>query len=130
MGRHRLTLKLLDGRFAVCRLDRDAPIPAWDVRGEFFSMTRTAEELSVVCLEAAVPEGVSLEGDWRALRVAGVLDFGLVGVLASLTSPLADAGVGVFVLSTFDTDYLLVKEHDLALAVEALTARGHSVDAP
>ena len=102
-------------------------IPSWATRGKFFSVTRTHEELSVVCPEASVPEGVRSEKGWRALRVSGVLDFSLVGVLASLTAPLAEAGVALFALSTFDTDYLLVKEHDLGKAIEALVAYGHAV---
>jgi hypothetical protein len=124
--RHRLDLVLLRGPYAVCRLPVDAASPAWAV-GECTSVTRTAEELSVVCREEAVPEGVRCERGWRCLRVAGTMDFALVGVLASLLVPLADAGVSVFALSTFDTDYLLVKEEDLAKAAEALAAAGHSI---
>ena len=118
--RHRLELVTLDDRLAVCRLDRGDGIPSWATRGGFFSVTRTHDELSVVCPEASVPEGIRAEKGWRVLRVAGAMDFSLVGVLASLTAPLAEAGVALFALSTFDTDYLLVKEHDLARAIEAL----------
>ena len=96
----------------------------------FFSITRAGEELSVVCREALVPEGIRAERSWRALRVAGVLDLSQVGVLASLASPLAEAGVSLFALSTFDTDYLLVQEQDLGRAVEALVAVGHAVHGP
>ena len=92
-------------------------------------MTRTAEELSVVCREEVVPGGVRCERGWRCLRVAGTLDFSLVGVLALLLVPLAGAGVAVFCVSTFDTDYLLVRDADLARATEALGAAGHRVAA-
>jgi hypothetical protein len=93
-----------------------------------FSVTRTPDELSVVCDASAVPDDVRCERGWRCLRVAGAMPFTLVGVLASLTAPIAAAGVGVFALSTFDTDYLLVKESDFARAVEALRTAGHTVE--
>src|SRR5262245_55974633 len=114
---HKLTVDPLDGTFAVCHLARDAPLPAWLADGPFVSLTRTADELSLVCRQEAVPEGVRCERGWRCLRVAGTLDFSFVGVLASLLGPLADAGVSVFVVSTFDTDYLLVKQADFQRAV-------------
>jgi hypothetical protein len=121
-----LDIVLLPGRYAVCRLPADAALPAWTT-GEFISVTRTAEEQSVVCREEAVPVGVRCERGWRCLRVAGTLDLALVGVLASLLDPLADAGVSVFAVSTFDTDHLLVREDDLVRATESLTAVGHRV---
>lgn len=95
--------------------------------GALSSVTRTDGELSVVCDEEAVPEGVRAEPGWRALRVDGPLDFGLTGVLAGLASPLAEAGVALFSLSTFDTDYLLVKAGTLYEAVQVLGEAGHEV---
>jgi len=91
------------------------------------SLTRTAGELSLVYCEEAVPDGVRCEQGWRCLRVAGTLDFSLVGVLASLLGPLADAGLSVFVVSTFDTDYLLVKQTDFQRTVDVLRRAGHAV---
>lgn len=123
-----LNLILLPGTFAVCRLVQDAAVPAWAWAEEFVSITKTAEELSVVCPEAGVPEGVRCERGWRCLRVAGTLDFSLVGVLASLVAPLAEAGVSIFAISTFDTDYLLVQEGHLQKACEALRQVGHAVE--
>jgi hypothetical protein len=122
-----LRLVPLEGTFAVCRLAPDAPVPAWAVGGPFVSVTRTGEELSVVCRREAVPDGVRCERGWRSLRVAGQLDFSLVGGLSSLLGPLADAGVSVFVVSTFDTDYLLVKASDFERAVDVLRRAGHAV---
>jgi hypothetical protein len=118
-------LLLLKGRFAVCRLERDAAVPPWASAGVFSSITRTPEELSIVCAEEVVPEGLKCERGWRCLRVAGTLDFSVVGVLAALVVPAAEAGVSIFAVSTFDTDYLLVKEKDLSAALEALRAAGH-----
>jgi hypothetical protein len=122
-----LTLLIVDGTFAVCRLGGEAPIPPWATAGPFFSITRTADELSIVCREDSVPGGVVCERGWRCLRVAGTMPFSVVGVLASLTAPLAEAGITVFALSTFDTDYLLVKEKDFEATVEALRGQGHNV---
>jgi hypothetical protein len=124
---HQLTLLVVDGTFVVCRLGGDASIPSWATAGPFCSITRTADELSIVCRQDSVPEGVVCERGWRCLRVAGAMPFAVVGVLASLTAPLAEAGISVFAVSTFDTDYLLVKEKDFEAAMEALRGPGHSV---
>jgi hypothetical protein len=124
---HRLTLTLLPDIFAVCRLDADAALPPWGTTGRTFSITRTAEELSVVCLQGVVPEGVRCERDWRCVQVAGPIAFATVGVLACLVQPLAEAGIGVFAVSTFDTDYLFVKAVDLAQAIDAWRRYGHTV---
>jgi hypothetical protein len=124
-----LTLLLVPGSFAVCKLPTGSPLPPWATAGDLFSVTRTADELSVVCPQESVPEGVVCERGWRGLRVAGSMPFTLVGVLAALTTPVARAGVGVFAFSTFDTDYLLAKETDFPKAVAALRAAGHLVDA-
>ncbi len=121
------TLCLLDPAFAIYRLDPRADLPPWLPRGQLTSVTRTTSELSIVCPQQAVAEGVRCEPGWRALEVQGPLEFSLVGVVASLTQPLAEAGVSVFVLSTFDTDYVLVREADLPKAVAALRASGHRV---
>jgi GrpB-like predicted nucleotidyltransferase (UPF0157 family) len=122
-----LTVIVVDGTYAVCRLEPDAPIPAWATADDLVSITRTGDELSIVCRQDAVPEGIPRERGWRCLRVAGTLPFSAVGVLASLTAPLAEAGISVFVVSTFDTDYLLVKAEDLPKTVGVLWQQGHTV---
>jgi uncharacterized protein len=117
-----LELRLLERRFAVCRLPPDAPAPA-----QFWSVTRTEDELSVICADDAVPSGAAAERGWRGLQVAGPLDFALTGVAAALTTPLAAAGVSVLPVATYDTDYLFVREEALDAAVGALRAAGHRV---
>src|SRR5262249_57285589 len=111
--RARIRVRETPWRLAVCRLPADAPIPAWVLHAEaaFWSITRTPTEMSVVCPEDDLPPSVErdVERGWRALEVVGPLPFDLVGVVSGLTSPLAAAGIPVFVLSTHDTDYLLVK---------------------
>ena len=124
----RFPLREVGGNFAVCKLPTGSSIPTWATAGDLFCVARTPGELSVVCRQDAVPEGVVCERGWRCLRVAGAMPFTLVGVLASLTMPLARAGVGVYAVSTFDTDYLLVKDADFPKAVAALRAAGHVVE--
>jgi hypothetical protein len=124
---HQLALILLPDTLAVSRLDAGDAVPAWATTGQFFSITRTAEELSVICPHNLVPDGIRCERGWRCFRVAGTMDFTMIGVVASLVTPLAEAAVSVFVVSTFDTDYLLVKENDLTRAMAALRAARHEV---
>ena len=126
MAGWQLTLSLLPDRFAICRLPADAAMPIWAQGGVFVSITRTRDELSVVCAQAAVPEGVQMEGGWRCFKVEGpfALD-SAIGVVAALVVPLAEAEIGVFVVSTYDTDYLLVKDAHLARATEVLARAGH-----
>jgi hypothetical protein len=118
-------LQLLPGRFAICRLPAESAVPDWAAGGAFSSVTRTPDELSVVCAEGQAPEETKCERGWRLLQVAGPLEFSITGVLAGVASPLALAGVSIFAISTFDTDYILVKEEDLAKAEDALHAAGH-----
>lgn len=122
-----LTLTPLPGQYGVCRLPADAALPAWLPTHGFVSCTRTDRELSVVCDETAVPTDVNAARAWRALGVEGPLAFDLVGVLASLTSPIAAAGVSVFAISTFESDYLLVRAAQFDAAVAALRGAGHAV---
>jgi hypothetical protein len=115
------------GRCSVCRLDPGRPWPVPPAGARLYSATRTADELSVVCAEGDEPEHARVESGWRCLRIVGPLAFDLVGVLASVTVPLAASGIGVFVLSTFDTDLVLVKDEDLDPAVDVLGGAGHRV---
>ena len=123
-----LRLEIVPGRYAVCRLDPTEAVPTWAWTGQLASVTRTDAELSIICAESAVPATVErAERGWRALRVAGPLDFNAVGVMARLTAPLARAGISILALATFDTDYLLVRDPDLGRAIAALRADGHDV---
>jgi len=117
-----------DTLFAVARLDPQSPIPDWLPETGFVSMTRTREELSVVCGERSVPLEVTAERGFRMLVVEGPLDFSLTGVLASITGALADAGVSLFAISTYDTDYLLVRNDRVEDALAALDSAGWEVE--
>ena len=121
-------LEAIEIRLAVCRLDAGSDVPPWvDRSREFTSVTRTTDELSIICARDDVPKGVPMEGPWRAFRVRGPIVMTLIGVVAALANPLADAGISIFAMSTFDTDYILVHEPDFEGAVEALTQAGHIV---
>jgi hypothetical protein len=117
-------LQIMPQRLAVARLDPHAEFPAWLPKEGFLSITRTADELSIVVEDALVPGNVTAETGWRMVKVLGPLDFSLVGVLASLTGPLAAAGVSIFAVSTYDTDYLLVREAQFMEALAALADTG------
>jgi hypothetical protein len=119
-------LKVLTGRFAVCRLPPSTPIPKSLDESGFVSITRTDRELSLVCRESPELAG-EVERGWICLEVQGPLEFTEVGVLQSLATPLAAAGISIFVVSTYETDYLLVKESLLAHAIESLEASGHRI---
>jgi len=120
-----LILSVLDDTFAICRLDGNAASPDWALRGSFCSITRTPDELSVVCPDVNVPEGTTCDRRWRCLRVEGPLDLTSTGILSSLAAPLAQAGISIFAVSTYDTDYLMVKEKDLERAMLVLSHDGH-----
>jgi uncharacterized protein len=121
-------LHTLDELYAIVRLEPDAELPDWVRGGHFWSATRSESELSIVCREEDVPTDASAERGWCALELAGPLDFSLTGVVAALVTPLAEAAVPIFVISTFETDYLFVRERDLERSVDALAEAGHSVD--
>lgn len=102
-------------------------MPAWAGGARFLTITRTASELSIVCEEKMVPEQVHAERNHRLMQIEGTLAFTLTGILASIAAPLAKAGIGVFAVSTYDTDYLLVSEEDLQEATRVLESAGHAI---
>ncbi|MBN6056750.1 ACT domain-containing protein, partial [Nonomuraea sp. RK-328] len=124
-----MELTPVPGSFSVCRLPAGSPVPEPPASADLFSLSVTATEISVVCATGAEPADAVVEGGWSAMRVAGTLDFGLVGILAALTTPLAEAGIPVFAVSTYDTDYLLLKTDLLDRARRVLADAGHRVDA-
>ncbi|MEL7632872.1 MULTISPECIES: ACT domain-containing protein [Sporomusa] len=123
----KLKFEVLVDTLGVCRLCASQSIPQWAYRGEFFSITKTTEELSIVCSEVVIPEDVVCERGWRALKIAGILDFSLVGILSVVATILAKAKVSIFAVSTYNTDYILVKAKDLECALQALEHEGYDV---
>ena len=125
MNRGNLTLELLPDVYSICRLDPQADIPSWVLEGDFLSITRTKNELSLVCSQERVPHVVECDKGWRCIMVRGPLDLSLVGILASLTSSLAEVDISIFAISTYETDYLLVKVENLRRALLKLEEAGH-----
>lgn len=124
-----MNLKVMDLQLFVGRLPQDARIPNWALQSEWFCLTRTDDELSIVCPIQAIPPSTSIvfEGPWRALKILGPLDFSLVGILAKLAAILAAAEISIFAISTYDTDYVLVKENRINTAVACLIKEGYIV---
>lgn len=126
-----MTLSVLEGKFVVAQLRPGFPLPAWAARGELWAVVGAPGEISLVTAAENIPDPLTgtlrVEGGWAALRLHGPFPFHLTGILAAVLGPLRDAGVGIFALSTFDTDYVLVKAERLADAVSALRAAGHGV---
>lgn len=122
----KLNIRLLPDLLAVARLSPDQALPGW-ARGPFRSVTWTEDELSIICNDDAVPEGVQAERGWRAMKVQGPIPFDAIGIAASMVSPLAAARISVFFIATYDTDYLMVKNDLLADAIDALRRAGHDI---
>ena len=122
-----LDLSILAERLAICQLDHQAEIPDWAIQRPFFAITRTGDELSIVCPEQLIPPEACCEGGWRALKLKGPFAFDLTGILAAVATPLAEAEIGIFAISTYDTDYVLVKAAQLDRAVQVLQEGGHRV---
>ncbi|WP_433263822.1 ACT domain-containing protein [Actinosynnema sp. CS-041913] len=126
----RLIVDVRPGEYTVARLPADAPVPAGLLDHALVSVTRTPDELSIVCPSEHAPDTDAVQAGWRLLTVRGPLEFTLTGIMAALSGELAAAGVSLFALSTYDTDHLLVKASDLGRAVTALRASGHEVHLP
>lgn len=123
-----MKLAVLQTLFTVVKLPPTVEIPSWSCKGELFSITRTNEELSIVCPSSYVPDDVlkEVEHDWKCIKVEGVLDFSLTGILSSLANPLAENNISIFAISTYNTDYLLIKEASIEKAKSILENAGHT----
>lgn len=121
------TLRLLPDSLAVCRLEPDAAIPWWASVAPFFSITRTTDELSVICASSRVPRGTNATYGWRVLKLHGQFHHDLTGIMNAVVKPLAAAGVSILPIATFETDYVLVRDTQLEAAMAALHGAGHRV---
>ena len=122
-----LTMKLLKEKYGVCRLDKAELIPQWTTVSDFFSVTKTSDELSIICNENNIPSGIKCEKNWRVLKIEGPLDFSLIGILAAITAILAQKSISIFAVSTYDTDYILVKDKNIDNAIAALINENYEV---
>ncbi len=123
----KLSLLVLDPTFAICSLKRDSPLPEWATSSDFYSITRTYDELSIVCPQDQIPANVEINKNWRCLKVQGPLGFSITGILASISMPLSAEGVSVFVFSSYDTDHIMVKQYELEKAIDVLQKAGHTI---
>jgi uncharacterized protein len=127
MARHQLKFRWLPGLYAIVRLAPDAPVPDWATKGEFTSITRTADELSIACPVGNLPADVHSPHRWICLKLEGPFPFSQTGVLLSFIEPLSNGGVPIFAISTYDTDYVLIQEEYARDAVSALQQVGHEL---
>lgn len=127
MSNKKLTLRLLKDKYGVCRLNKDDKIPSLALKGEFFSITKTDDELSIVCLEENIQGNIKCEKEWRILKILGPLDFSLIGILSKVSIVLAENRISIFAVSTYDTDYIMVKENDVDNAIKVLYDKGYDI---
>lgn len=124
---HQLKFQCLAGAFAILRLAPDASVPEWATKGEFSSITRTADELSIVCLADHLPGDVDSQPRWICLKLEGPFPFSQTGVLLSFIEPLSSKGIPIFAISTYDTDYVLIQEEFAGMALDSLQQAGHEL---
>lgn len=122
-----LTMRLLKGKYGVCRLDKNELIPKLAQNSEFFSITRTSDELSIVCSQNDIPSHIKCEKEWKVLKIEGELDFSLIGILASISTILAQSGISIFAISTYNTDYILIKNKDINNAIQSLIKERYEI---
>ncbi len=127
MARYQLKFRWLPGPYAIVRLAPDAPVPGWAAKVEFTSITRSADELSIVCPVGNLPADVHSPHRWICLKLEGPFPFSQTGVLLSFIEPLSSGGVPIFAISTYDTDYVLIQEEYAGDAVSALQQVGHEL---
>ena len=120
-----LKFRVLKGLYSVCRLNNDAEISDWINKSEFYLITQTDCELSIVCFQENIPSAVKFEKDWKIITIDGKLDFSLIGIISKISSLLAENGISIFVISTFDTDYFMVKQENFDKTIELLKAIGN-----
>lgn len=124
---NKLNLKLLKGKYSVCRLDKNNEIPKWIFKEEFFSITKTEDELSIVCLQDNIKENIRCEKDWKILKIEGPLDFSLIGILSGISTLMANNDISIFAISTYDTDYVLIKEESINRAIKVLKNNNYNI---
>ncbi|MGE5108708.1 MAG: ACT domain-containing protein [Sphingobacteriales bacterium] len=123
-----LRFVVLPGTYSLCRLSPIEKIPGWIFNSSFYTVSKTPDELSVVCETEFVPADIKKNTGWKMLRIDAVLDLSLTGITAKFSAPLAEAGVNLCVIATYDTDYVMIQEEKLAIARTALNNAGFIVE--
>ncbi len=127
MKQRQLQLSLLKDKYGICTLPNTAPIPDWALTQSLASITRTEKELTIVCRLEILPSQYQSDLKWRCFKIDGSFDLNQIGVISSISSPLADAGISIYVISTYDTDYFLIKEQNLEKTISTLSDIGHNI---
>ena len=127
MKQRQLQLSLLKDKYGICTLPNTAPIPDWALTQSLASITRTEKELTIVCRREILPSQYQSDLNWRCFKIDGSFDLNQIGVIASISSPLADAGISIYVISTYDTDYFLIQEQNLEQTISVLSDIGHNI---
>ena len=127
MKQRQLQLSLLKDKYGICTLPNTAPIPDWALTQSLASITRTEKELTIVCRLEILPSQYQSGLKWRCFKIDGSFDLNQIGVISSISSPLADAGISIYVISTYDTDYFLIQEQNLEKTISTLSDIGHNI---
>ncbi len=127
MKQRQLQLSLLKDKYGICTLPNTAPIPDWALTQSLASITRTEKELTIVCRLEILPSQYQSDLNWRCFKIDGSFDLNQIGVISSISSPLADAGISIYVISTYDTDYFLIQEQNLEKTISVLSNSGHYI---
>jgi uncharacterized protein len=123
-----MDLTVLENKYSVYRFPINSELPDWIYSSDFYSVTRTKEELSVVTRQNdSAGDGIICNRDWRIIKIEGPLDFSILGIIAGISAVLSDRKISIFVISTYDTDYILVKQNDLSSAIDALMEKGYNI---
>jgi len=127
MKQRQLQLSLLKDKYGICTLPNNAPIPDWALTQSLASITRTEKELTIVCRREILPSQYQSDLNWRCFKIDGSFDLNQIGVISSISSTLADAGISIYVISTYDTDYFPIQQQDLEQTISVLSNSGHSI---
>ena len=127
MKQRQFQLSLLKDKYGICTLPNTAPIPDWALTQSLASITRTEKELTIVCRLEILPSQYQSDLNWRCFKIDGSFDLNQIGVISSISSPLADAGISIYVISTYDTDYFLIQEQNLEKTISVLSNSGHYI---
>lgn len=119
--------RILEGIYTICSLEKESDVPLWVNKSRFYSITKTNDELSIFCIQENIPSGVKCENNWKILQIDSVLDLSMVGVTAEISTLLAKNNINLFAVSTFNTDYICVKEHNLEKTIEVFKKAGNTI---
>jgi hypothetical protein len=123
-----LNLIVLADKYSIYKFKNESALPDWIYSSDFYSITKTKDEISVIAIQTdSLSEDIICSKNWRIFKIAGPLDFSLVGIIADISCILKEKKISIFTISTYDTDYILVKQKDLSIGIKALKDKGHNI---